>query len=138
MSDVSRIMRDRQRTVRRLLDQRKIALKVVSFDSGIKYDTLVSYFPGGEREPSELPIGAFNQLHGAIPDDLLNLLVPDGWAVVRVPEGVDYDEIAADCRSLIDEKDRAHHPQSEAGREIGPGEQQNLGSKVVQLRGRIA
>jgi len=36
------------------------------------------------------------------------------------------------------EKNRAHHPDSEAGRDIGPGEHGALTSKVVQLVGSVA
>src|SRR5690348_16491897 len=59
MRPVSEIIRDRQRAIRRELDRRQIPLKVLAYDSGIKYDTLISYFPGGEgRHPAELPSSA--------------------------------------------------------------------------------
>lgn len=139
MRDSSTIMRDAQRAIREQLDERGIALKVVSATSKIPYSTLCSYFPGNERgsipkQPAELPAGAIYSLHGAIPDDLLNLLSPDGWAIVRVPAGLDYDEISSGCREFIDAKERAHHPESEAGRDLGPNEQDDLGDKVVRLR----
>lgn len=134
MSDNSTIIRDCQLTIRRELDRRGIALKVVAFNSRIPYPTLLSYFPGGERPPAELPAGALYNLCGAIPDDLLNLLLPDGWAIVRVPAGVDYDDISSACREFVDAKDKFHHPQSEAGRDLGPTEQAELASKVVRLR----
>lgn len=139
MCDSSTIMRERQRSIRKALDARNIALKVVASDSGISYSTLCSYFPGNEhgkveKQPAELPSGAVYRLCGAIPDDLLNFLLPDGYAIVRVPTGVDYDEISAGCREFIETKDKAHHPESEAGRDIGPGEQKALDEKVVRLR----
>lgn len=134
MRDVSMIIRERQLAIRRELDRRNIPLKVVAFDSGIKYDTLLSYFPGGERQPAEMPVSAAFSLCGNIPDDLLNLLAPDGFAIVRVPAGIDYDEVSAGCREFLAEKDKAHHPESEAGRDIGPTEHAKLSSKVVQLR----
>jgi hypothetical protein len=139
MSDGSTIMRGCQRAIRQELDRRSIALKVVSANSGIPYSTLCSYFPGNERgivekQPAELPMGALYGLCGAIPDDLLNLLLPDGWAIVRVPAGVDFDEVSSACRDFISTKDQAHHPESEAGRDIGPGEQSVLNEKVVRLR----
>jgi hypothetical protein len=136
--DNSTIIRDRQLAIRRELDRRQIPLKVVAYDSGIPYNTLCSYFPGGERHPAEMPCSAVYSLCGVIPDDLLNLLCPEGFAVVRVPAGIDYDDMAQGCRAFLDTKDKAHHPESEAGREIGPSEQSHLSSKVVQLRGRIA
>jgi hypothetical protein len=143
MCKQSDIVRDRQRAIRRELDRRGISLKAVSFDSGIPYSTLCTYFPGNERgvaerKPAELPTGALMALFGAVPDDLLNLLLPDGYAVVRVPSGIDYDDISEACRDFISSKDKAHHPESEAGRDIGPNEHAELAGKVVQLRGRAA
>lgn len=139
MADGTTIMRGIQRVIREQLDQRGISLKLVSADSRIPYATLCSYFPGNERGivervPAQLPAGAIYSLCGAIPDDLLNLLLPEGYAIVRVPSGIDYDEISAGCRDFIDAKERAHHPESEAGRDIGPNEDTELSSKVVRLR----
>lgn len=138
MRDVSTIIRDRQLAIRRELDRRGIALKAVAFDTGIPYATLCSYFPGGERHPAEMPCSAIYSLCGNIPDDLLNLLCPEGYAVVPVPNGLDYDEYSAGCRAFLEAKDRAHHPESEAGRDIGPNENSELSCKVVRLRGRVA
>jgi hypothetical protein len=139
MRDSSTIMRGIQRVIREQLDERGIALKVVSAGSGIPYATLCSYFPGNERgsaekQPAQLPGGAIYALCGAIPNDLLNLLFPDGWALVQVPTDADYDKVSACCRNFIDTKDQAHHPDSELGRDIGPGEQARLDEKIVELR----
>jgi hypothetical protein len=134
MRNASDIIRERQLAIRRELDRRGIPLKVIAFDSRIKYDTLLSYFPGGERVPAELPTSAAFSLCGVLPDDLLNLLCPEGYAVVRVPAGIDFDEISGACRSFIDCKEQAHHPESEAGRDIGPNEHQELAVNVVRLR----
>ena len=138
MRDDSEIMRDRQRAIRREIDRRKLHLKVIAFDSGIPYDTLVSYFPGGERHPAELPSSAVFKLCGALPDDLINLLCPSGFAVVRIPNDVDYDAINQHCMDFLSEKCAAHHPESEAGREIGPTEQARLSAKVVSIRSGAA
>lgn len=134
MRDASDIIRERQLAIRRELDRRGIPLKVIAFDSGIKYDTLLSYFPGGERVPAELPTSAAFSLCGVLPDDLLNLLCPEGYAVVRVPNGIDFDEISGACREFIDTKEKAHHPESPAGRDIAPCEENALSAKVVRLR----
>lgn len=134
MRDSSNIIRERQLAIRRELDRRGIALKVVAFDSGIPYNTLCSYFPGGERQPAEMPVSAAFNLCGVLPDDLLNLLCPDGFALVRVPAGIDYDDISEGCREFIAAKDRAHHPDSPAGRDIAPCEESSLAAKVVRLR----
>lgn len=134
MRDETTIIRERQLAIRRELDRRGIPLKVIAFDSGIKYDTLLSYFPGGERIPAEMPCSAAFALCGVLPDDLLNLLAPDGFAIVRVPAGIDYDQISHHCRDYIQTKDEAHHPESEAGRDLGPTEQAKLLSIVPRLR----
>ena len=139
MRDDVTIMRSIQRTIREQLDDRDISLKVVAADSRIPYATLCSYFPGNERgavekQPAQLPASAIYRLCGALPDDLLNLLLPEGFAIVRVPSGLDYDEISASCREFIDAKERAHHPESEAGREIGPNEGNVLRCKFAKLR----
>jgi hypothetical protein len=133
------IMRSIQRTIREQLDERGISLKVVAADSRIPYATLCSYFPGNERgtvekQPAQLPASAIYGLCGALPDDLLNLLLPEGFAIVRVPSGLDYDEISAGCREFIDAKERAHHPDSEDGREIGPGEGKVLLGVFARVR----
>lgn len=134
MRDNSTIIRERQLAIRRELDRRGIPLKVVAFDSGIPYATLCSYFPGGERHPAEMPVSAAYSLCGVIPDDLLNLLCREGFAVVRVPLDVDYDDINQTCMDFIAEKSKAHHPESEAGRDIGPTEHAKLASNVLRLR----
>jgi hypothetical protein len=129
------IVRQRQLAIRRELDRRGVALKAVSFDSGLSYQTLLSYFPAeGSREPAAIPMAAVYALCGALPADLLNLLLPEGWAFVQVPAGIDFDEISGACRDFIDAKDKSHHPDSEAGRDIGPTEHKELSGKVVRLR----
>ena len=135
MSDANTIVRDRQCAIRRELDRRNISLKVVSFDSGIPYSTLLSYFPGdGDKQPAMLPASAVYALCGALPDDLLNLLAPAGFAIVRVPVGVDFDEIDKCCREFADKKAAFHHPDSEAGRDLGPTEQGALNTTFAGLR----
>lgn len=129
---------DVQRVIREQLDERNISLKVVAATSGIPYSTICGYFPGNERgftpkQSVELPVGAFRKLCGAMPSDLLNLLIPDGFAIVEVPAGVDFDKVSAECREFLDKKERAHHPESEAGRELGPTETDLLGENVVRL-----
>jgi hypothetical protein len=138
VSDVRTIIRERQLAIRREIDRRGIHLKAVAYDSGLDYDTLRTYFPGGDRVPAELPASAIYCLRKAVPADLLNLLEPEGWAVVRVPDGIDYDHVSELCRGFISTKDRFHHPESEAGRDLGPTEREELGCKVIELRGRVA
>ena len=135
MPDESSIVRDIQLTIRRELDRRGRSLKGISFDSGIPYSTLLSYFPG-ERDavPHALPLAAVRKLIGHIPSVLLSLLLPDEYVIVRVPEGVDYDRVSSLCRDFIGAKEDAHHPESPAGRDISGCESAMLDRKVVQLR----
>lgn len=138
-SDVNTIVRGRQLAIRRELDRRQIPLKAVSFDSGIPYPTLISYFPQeGSREPAMLPASAIYSLFGAIPGDLLNQLVPEGWAIVRVPEGIDYDQIADWAEAFNAKKLAAHRADSECREQIGPNEKAELDSIVVAFPGKAA
>lgn len=141
ISDSVAIIRSRQTAIRREIDRRNIALKVVSFDSGIPYDTLLTYFPlPGSREPAQIPGGAiFALCEGeALPADILSLLVPAGWQIVRAPEAIDHDDLCELVSEYIAKKNAAHHPESEMGREIGPNEKEQLDSVVVQLVARAA
>lgn len=136
MPDSNEIVRQRQSAIRRELDRRGIALKVVAFDSKISYSTLLSYFPlDAAAKPAMLPVSALYALAAsrAIPDDLLTLLMPAGVLLVRAPEGIDHDEVEKAARDFLAAKGEAHHPDSEAGREIGPKEHARLTGKAVEL-----
>jgi len=137
MRDRNEIVRERQSAIRRELDRRGIALKAVAMDAQISYSTLVSYLPqpGGDK-PVMMPAGAIYALAEtrAIPDDLLSLLLPAGVLMVRVPEGVDHDEIEEAARDYLAEKAKAHHLESEAGRDIGPNENQALTERATVLK----
>jgi hypothetical protein len=138
--DIRQVLKGRQALMRRELDRRGISLKGVAYDSGIPYDTLISYFPaeGGEREAAVMSAASMFALCDAVPDDILSLLLPDGRLIVRVPEAVDHDEIAEACREYLAAKDHAHHPESPAQRDISPCEDAALRAKVVPLRGVAA
>ncbi len=127
------ILKQRQCAMRREMDRRGIALKAVSFDSGIPYSTLLSYFPQeGGREPAIMSVEAQFALaeKDALPADILSLLLPAGKLIVHVPENVDHDEADKACRDYADAKAAAHHPDSEAGRDIGPNEDRALRGKL--------
>lgn len=66
---------------------------------------------------------------------LSRLFEPEEHVLVAVMAGVDHDEISEACRAFLDEKERAHHPESEAGREIGPGEDTSLKGKFAVIAG---
>jgi hypothetical protein len=134
MSDNSSIMRQSQLAMRREMDRRGIAMKAVSFDSGIPYSSLLSYFPGEKNAvPAVMPVSAFYALCAALPNDLLSLLLPASQAIVTIPENVDHDKLAEAFTDYLADKNAAHHPASECGPAIGPGENARLSAKVVQL-----
>ena len=139
-NDIVRIMRDRQCAMRREMDRRAIALKAVSFDSGIPYSTLLSYFPNADaqKEPAVMPVSAQYMLCGAIPQDILSLLLPEGHVIVKAPVEMDHDQIGEAFHDYLHTKERAHHPESEAGREIGPNEDNILKFKAVTAVGGVA
>lgn len=142
MRDCTTIVRERQKLVRRQMNERHIAIKQVQFDGGWDSpSTVMSYFPEDkDAQPAVMSLSAlYRILDGkALPLDLLSLLLPDGYQIVRAPESVDHDALCEMAAHYVAEKNRAHHPDSEAGREIGPGENDSLGCIVMQLVGGIA
>ena len=140
MTDENAIMREALFAIREKLDERRIPLKVLAGKAGVSYSTFLSWFPapGGEREPQIPSLAVLPALARALPGDLLSYLVPDGFHIVPDPEGIDYDSFAKGCREFLACKDDAHHPESEAGRDIGPTEQALLGAKIVPLIGKVA
>jgi len=141
MCDANMIVRERQLTVRRQMDARRISLKAVSMDSGISYSTIVSYFPGEkDKQPATMPASVLFTLCDtkALPLDLLSLILPDGFQIVRAPEEINHDEFETMCRDYLAAKARAHQATSPGGREIAECERTDLDGKVVQLRGSMA
>ncbi len=141
MSDGSAIVKQRQLAVRREMDRRGISLKAVSMDSGIPYPTLASYLPADPlADPAQIPGGAiYSLIHGnALPSDIVSLLLPDGWQIVRADEGLDHDTIEDLCRNYVATKARAHHKDSPAGREISDCEREALNVAYLPLKGKVA
>ncbi len=138
-STIVRITLDRQAAMRRELDRRGIAMKVVSQDSGIIYGTLLTYFPADRlKRPAQIPGSAIYALAGHIPEDILSLLMPDGFQVVRAPEEINHDEIAEVMAEYLARKQHAHHPQSPDGREISGCEDNVLTGCFVQVKAGAA
>jgi len=136
MCDVSTIIRQRQASVRRELDRRGISLKALSFDSGIPYPTLLSYFPreGSEKPAAAIPMAAVYALCGHAPADLLSLLLPDGFQIVRASEEIDHDTLAEIAGQYCVEMRKATHPESPGGREISECEDRSLRSAAAKLK----
>lgn len=128
--DISARQKRVQKTVFFEANNRGLTIKVIHFDTGISTDTLRSW----ARGEAVMSIAGLFGLVGVIPDDLLSMLLPDDRQIVRVPENLDHDDIETACRDFLTSKGQAHHPESECGREIGPGEKGTLDRKVVALR----
>jgi len=138
MIDENAIVRERQKLIRRQMNARGILLKQVQLDGGWETpSTVASYFPEDpNKEPATMSVAALYRLlvKKALPVELLSLLLPEGFLVVRVPEGIDHDAAAEAMEDYLATKNRAHHPESEAGREIGPGEDSALTAKLAVVR----
>lgn len=137
-TDENAIAREAQLAVRQEIDRRNIPLKLIASKADVPLSTLLDWFPAG-KEPKIMSLANFGKLTRAIPADVLSLLLPDGFALVRVPEHFDHDEIADSFAAYLHEKNAAHHPESEAGRDLGQKETERLNSCVVQLpiKGRV-
>lgn len=132
MQDEKTILLDKQQRVFRIACDPKrygLTLKLISMDSGLHYDS-VRHYAAGE---TALPLSAFVALMGVVPDELLSLLLPDGRAIVKVPDEIDLDGLADQFTDFLHEKNAAHHPDSPAGRDIADCERDTLTSKVVHL-----
>lgn len=141
ISDDDRIVdaiRDRQLIIRAQLDARLISLKGIAFDSGIGYSTLLSYFPGEkDKHVTALPVAALFRLIPVLPADLIGLLLPEGYSIVKVPEGIDHDELAAGAIAYAAGHARARHPASPGGVDITPEEDTELAVSALRI-GRAA
>lgn len=136
--NISEQMRDRQQRMFRIaMDPARygLTLKAISLDSGLNYDSLRGYSSG----ETIMPVTALDCLIGVIPDELLSLLFSNGRALVQVPEDINHDELADAFADYLKDKNDAHHPESECGRDLGPNETAGLNAKVVHLPlGRVA
>lgn len=135
LRDADNIVRERQKAIRREMDRRGIHIKAVALDGGWENtSTVLSYFPADrDAQPAVMSVASLYRLFNSLPTDLLSLLLPEGHAIVRIPEGVDHDELAEGFADYLATKNAAHHPDSPAGRDISDCEREALNAKVVQL-----
>lgn len=135
MIDENIVVRERQKAIRREMDRRGIAIKAVQFDGGWETpSTVLSHFPADkDKEPQTMSVAALYRYvtRNALPIDLLSLMLPDGFRIVRVPEDIDHDEISEVLQGYLQTKERAHHPDSPEGREISKCEDAALRGQVV-------
>jgi len=138
-SKIVSIIRARQCAMRREIDRRGIAMKVIAMDSGIPYATLLTYFPADkDKSPVQIPGSVIYALTGVLPADILSLLLPVGHVIVRAPEAIDHDEVAEAVQDYLLAKERAHHPDSPGGREISDCEANVLTGKFLRVAGMAA
>lgn len=132
-------MRDRQLRLARIIASNGISLKALSFDSGIPYTTLRSYFPGEcNAVPHIMPVTALCQLFGKLPDEWLSTLIEPEGRAIAAPVEHDHDCLAANAIDYAAEHARARHPASPGGVEIVDTEEDRLNVKALKLRGAAA
>jgi hypothetical protein len=112
----------------------RMTKKAISEDSGIGYDSICDYANG----ETEMSLSTLVALIGVIPNELLSLLLPEGQNIVRVPDNIDLDEIAAWAEEFSAVKLAAHRKDSECEEQLGPNEKDRLASIVVQFPGVAA
>lgn len=133
-SKIVEIILYRQSEMRKEIDKRGLLMKVIAQDSGIKYETLLTYFPAAkDKQPVQIPGSAIFALTGHLPPEILSMLLPTGHLIVQAPEEIDHDQIAEAMREYLAEKDHAHHPESPAGRDIAPCEDNVLRGKFARV-----
>lgn len=130
-------VRTRQRLMfEKALDRRtyNLTIKEIAQRSGVDDSSISNYASG----LTTMSLAAIDALVGVIPDELLSMLLPDERVIIRLPTGIDHDELDAAMRDYVAAKAQAHHPESEAGREIGPNEDATLRQKFVVVTGSVA
>jgi transcriptional regulator with XRE-family HTH domain len=121
-----------QKALFRLAAAKGFTQELIHQETRISTTSLSEYATG----KTKLSLVAMRRL-AEVPDfplELLSLLFPQGMAIVRVPSGINHDEIAEAMHDFLQTKERAHHPESEAGREIGPNEDNVLRGKFARVR----
>lgn len=135
MRDEAEMMRAKQYQVRRKMDEKGITLRQLADKSGIRLPTVGSYFApeGGGRIASVIPMCAMYMIleKRALPTELIGLLLPDGMAILEVPEAMDHNDIADGFTQYLATKNAAHHPNSPAGVDISDCEDRALRSLAV-------
>ena len=125
-------MRDRQRRVFRIATDPSrygLTLKLIAADAGLHYDSVRAYASG----ETTMPITALFALVGVVPDELLSFLLPEGRAIVQVPEQLDHDQVCKAMQSYLAAKAEAHCPESPGGREITDCEDNVLRGKFARV-----
>jgi hypothetical protein len=138
---LARTLATQQRIGRLAKNEYGLTLECISFESGIPYATVRSYFSQAKNvRLAELPISNFVKLIGVIPDELLSqLLSPaDRHLAHDADEDSDLDDLADKADEVAREVRRARHPKSPGGTEIIAIEEERIKRLTRGLRRKAA
>ncbi len=121
MANEFNVLRAQQAMLRGAVDPLRggVPLKVIAWDSGVPEASLRSY---AREDGAAMPVGVLARLCGVVDPALLSLLLPDGFALVAVPAGIDHGTFAARAMDFAAHYAAARHEDSEDGSAIGAGE----------------
>lgn len=107
-----------------------LPLKVIASRAHIAYETLITYANG----TAKMPVAALHKLCGVLPNELLSLLMPDGFAIVRTCDDADLAAMAEKCADFLSHYTAARSEKSEASTALGPTERDRLIEKMAELK----
>lgn len=122
MADARTIMLERQRDAFRLAEAAGVSRKQIAYHSGYSVEAIKTWALG----QACMPFAAIDGLLGCFPAPALDLLLPDGHALVRLPETSDHAAVANWAMGIVGLYTAARDPASEAGTAIGAGEAEAL------------
>jgi hypothetical protein len=126
---LNRVKRTQKTVFRKAQDD--LPLKAISIDSKLGYTTVLSH----ARGEAGMSLACFNHyIQGGLPTELLSMLLPEGFQVIKAAEAIDHDELARMAHDYLAEKTAAHCPNSPAGRDISDCEAVKLGEKAHALK----
>ena len=136
---ITTALKRRQQTVFREAEQRGLTHKVIHYDTGGP-DIGISLSALGQYARGECAMGlpVLIKLLEVLPADLLSLLLPAGWQIVRADEGIDHDAVAEWAEAHLAKKMAAHRADSECAEKIGPKEHAELCASVVAFPAKVA
>lgn len=115
-----------------------VTLETLASSLGWHKNTLDSYFPANpEHKPTKLPLAALWCIIecNLFPVELRKLLLPDGFVIARVADGMDHHEVALAVLEYQEAKAAAHHPDSPDGERISDCEQADLDQRIARIGG---
>ena len=108
--------------------------KEIAEDAGIHVNSVGNY----SRGETVMGLAAFYKLCGVMPNELLSMLLPPGFALVRIPENLNHDDAMRVITEFSMLKMAAHCADSPAGPEISECEDLALREKWTQVVAQMA